>query len=177
MAQADNPLMSRNDWDTGMLWEEYLEYVPRSQSMQIKRYESITREERDLFRASPVSGKMMILSEELCGDGAWAIPQVVRLVEAIDGLEYRIFFRDERPDLMDKLLSDGKRAIPKIALLDQDLKIVDTWGPYPEAIKPYVHEHAGIRERAEWYPRVLKYYREQGHDDLIHDMKRLFQIG
>ena len=51
------------DWDTGMLWDEYLDYVPRSHSMQIKRYESIVEDELAPFKSSPMSGKIILLSE------------------------------------------------------------------------------------------------------------------
>ncbi len=167
------PLMTADDFATGMTWEQYLEQVSASARLQMKHYQSVTDDDLSDFAPPDETLYAVILSKEKCGDGAWAVPRLVRILRDRMGIELRIFFRDEREDLMDHLETDGKRAIPKLALLDKDFRIVGVWGPYPEAIKPYVREHAGIYDRSEWYPEVMKYYRKTGHRDLIRDIQTL----
>lgn len=169
------PLMTAEDFATGWTWEQYLQQVTASARLQAKHYQSVTDDELSVFTPPDETLYAIVLSSEKCGDGAWAIPRLVRILQDRMGIQLRIFFRDEHEDLMDHLETDGKRAIPKLAVLDQDFRIVGVWGPYPEAIKPYVREHAGKHDRSEWYPEVMKYYRKSGQGDLIRDIQALFE--
>jgi thiol-disulfide isomerase/thioredoxin len=57
--------------------------------------------------------RILALAEPWCGDVYRELPTIVRIAEAT-GMELRIFFRDENPDIMDEFLSNGgkSRAIP-----------------------------------------------------------------
>ena len=44
------------------------------------------------------------------------------------------FLRDSNLELMDAHLTNGGRSIPKLIVLNQDLKEIGNWGPRPAAL-------------------------------------------
>jgi Thioredoxin len=167
---AEERLVAVSVFESGMTWTRYLERISRSHSMQIKRYESIVEKDLVRFREFDFPAKVVVLTQARCGDCAWAIPYLSRLLNENPSIERRYFFRDEHPELMELLLSNGKRAIPKLAFLDNECRIIGEWGPYPSPIVAYVREHAGKHDRSEWYPEVMRYYHRDGVRDLIEDL-------
>jgi hypothetical protein len=69
--------------------------------------------------------KILALAEAWCGDVYRELPTAVRIAEAT-GMELRIFYRDENPDIMDEFLSnEGKsRAIPVFVFYTADLQYI-----------------------------------------------------
>jgi len=167
-------LIAASVFESGLKWAQYLERASRSHIMQIKRYESIAGDDLERFKQFNYSAKAIVLTGEKCGDGAWAVPYINRLLEQNTSIEVRYFFRDDCPELMDRMETNGKRAIPKLAILDKEYRVLGEWGPYPKPIQPYVHRHVGKVERSEWYPEVIKYYRGNGVWDLMDEIYDLF---
>jgi hypothetical protein len=69
--------------------------------------------------------KILALAEAWCGDVYRELPTVARIAEAA-GLDLRVFFRDENPDIMDEFLSNnGKsRAIPVFVFYTADQQYI-----------------------------------------------------
>jgi hypothetical protein len=69
--------------------------------------------------------KILALAEAWCGDVYRELPTAVRIAETT-GLELRIFYRDENPDIMDEFLSNGgkSRAVPVIVFYTADLRYI-----------------------------------------------------
>jgi hypothetical protein len=94
-------------------------------------YQSVPLTEEDLSflrRAAALPhgpAKVLALAEAWCGDVYRELPTAVRIAEAA-GLELRIFYRDENPDIMDEFLSnEGKsRAIPVFVFYTADLQYI-----------------------------------------------------
>jgi hypothetical protein len=94
-------------------------------------YESVPLTEEDLsfFRKAAAlpngPAKILAIAEAWCGDVYRELPTLVRIAEAT-GMELRVFYRDENPDIMDEFLSnDGKsRAIPVFVFYTADLQYI-----------------------------------------------------
>jgi hypothetical protein len=94
-------------------------------------YQSVPLTDEDLsfFRKAAAlprgPKKVLALAEAWCGDVYRELPTAVRIAEAA-GMELRIFFRDENPDIMNEFLSnDGKsRAIPVFVFYTEDLQYI-----------------------------------------------------
>lgn len=69
--------------------------------------------------------KLLAIAEDWCGDVYRELPTAVHIAEAAD-LDFRIFLRDENPDIMDEFLSNnGKsRAIPVFIFYTADTKYI-----------------------------------------------------
>jgi hypothetical protein len=75
----------------------------------------------------------LILTEGWCGDAAQVVPVLEAIAQASNGrISTHYLLRDENLDLMDRYLTNGGRAIPKLIVLNADtLTEVAQWGPRP----------------------------------------------
>ena len=74
----------------------------------------------------------LVFLESWCADGAQTIPVLNKLAEASENIDLKIILRDENPELMDHFLTMGTRSIPKLVILDEELEVMQTWGPRTE---------------------------------------------
>lgn len=82
---------------------------------------------------------LLTLTESWCGDAAHIIP-ILYILSQQNGLELKLLYRDEHPDLMDAYLTNGSRSIPKVIVLDMEFNELGSWGPRPsEAQKLFNH--------------------------------------
>jgi|DewCreStandDraft_5_1066085.scaffolds.fasta_scaffold12793_4 hypothetical protein len=108
--------------------------------------------------------RLLVLSEDWCGDAANSLPVLARFAEAV-GWPLRVLARDEVPELMDRHLTNGARSIPIVLLLDEVFRLRGRWGPRPAELQAWVQaQRADGRSIAELYPRIRAWYaRDRGH--------------
>jgi hypothetical protein len=72
----------------------------------------------------------ILITEPWCGDASFTQPLIEAICLAGD-IDLKIALRDKNEDLMDAYLTNGGKSIPKLVVLDENLKEVFTWGPRP----------------------------------------------
>jgi len=82
----------------------------------------------------------LIITEDWCGDSAQNIPYLLKMTESNPNIEFKIIYRDAHLDIIDKYLTNGGRAIPKIIGFDEEGSELFQWGPRPEVAKQLVKE-------------------------------------
>ena len=80
----------------------------------------INEEIRTDLATIPYQLNWLVLTEAWCGDAAQNIPILSKMANASSKIHLRFLLRDENLDVMDKYLTNGGRAIPKLIVLDQD---------------------------------------------------------
>ncbi len=167
--------LTQERFQQGKTWQEYLENSPTTRSMQQKRYAEDPPEDiQQYFQTLHFTGNALILSESQCGDCAWSVPRIMRLLDEA-AISTRFFQKALNPDLMEMLPTNGKMSVPKVAFLDDNMNLIGTWGPRPAKIQKFVEENAGKTDRGIWYPKVLKYYRTEGLSDLYYELRLIFE--
>ena len=85
------------------------------------------------LRSLPQPYVWLVLTEGWCGDAAQLVPVLEAVAQASHGqLTTRYLLRDENLDLMDRYLTNGGRAIPRLIVLHTGtLAEAATWGPRP----------------------------------------------
>jgi len=75
----------------------------------------------------------MALTEAWCGDSAQNLPVIAEIAKLNpEKIKLYILLRDENPELMDKYLTNGARAIPKLIAVNETMnKETFVWGPRP----------------------------------------------
>jgi hypothetical protein len=74
----------------------------------------------------------LVLTETWCGDAAPVLPVMAAFSGASEAVELRIAFRDDHLPLMDRFLTGGSRAIPKLLeVRPGDFSVRASWGPRP----------------------------------------------
>lgn len=96
----------------------------------------------------------LILTEGWCGDAAQNIPVIEKIAAESVNIETRYLLRDENPELMDRFLTNGARAIPKLIVLDAGtLEVLGTWGSRPKAAQDLFNE---LRSRGLEKPLIME---------------------
>ena len=80
----------------------------------------ITPADREALRGRKL--KVLVITEDWCGDALVGFPALARLVEDAPDVEMRVFLRDANPDVMDQYLKKGiYRTIPVIVFFDEQM--------------------------------------------------------
>lgn len=89
----------------------------------------------------------LLITESWCGDGAQCIPVIAKMAEQNSNINLQLILRDENLTIMDKFLSNGARAVPKLIFI-QDKLVKDVWGARPKRIQDMVLEYKRINPNA-----------------------------
>jgi thioredoxin family protein len=80
----------------------------------------ITPADREAIRGRKL--KILVITEDWCGDALVGFPALARLVDDAPNVEMRVFLRDANPDVMDQYLKRGLyRTIPVIVFFDEQM--------------------------------------------------------
>ncbi len=104
----------------------------------------------------------LIITEGWCGDAAQNIPIIEKIAAESANIETRYILRDENLGLMDRFLTNGSRAIPKLIALDAEtLEVLGTWGARPAKGQQFFQElkETGV-EKNEISERLQRWYNE-----------------
>jgi Thioredoxin len=117
-------------FEQGLRYADFLAQatVNRDKFELYYRESPLTAEDISFFKRAAAlpngPAKILALAEAWCGDVYRELPTVARIAEAT-GVDLRIFLRDENPDIMDELLSNGKsRAIPVFVFYTRDTRYI-----------------------------------------------------
>ena len=183
----DTKFVNRLDRE-GMTWDAYLAVMERDAAVDPGSLEGLAAERaefsklnlhrtRRIERTWKPSGELLALVERLpgpqtwllltetwCGDSAQCLPMIVRLAAAATGVTLRILLRDENLDVMDRYLTDGKQAIPKLVAFDEAGDELFRWGGRPAAAQAVMDDAlAEGLEKPERLERLHLFYgRDRG---------------
>ena len=151
------------DWTRGIPWESYLnEEVHEHSDLWRGVWERTRSPAEQLDRLSGIGGswRILVLSEDWCGDASNTVPVLARFAADAPQLELRILKRDENLELMDLYLTNGSQSIPLAILLDDAGNAVGRWGPRPVELQEMVirEKRAGERPMSEIYKDTRRWY-------------------
>lgn len=134
----------------------------------------VSAELREALAIAPAT-TWLVITEGWCGDAAFNIP-LMNAAEKImpEKLRLRLVLRDSNLELMDANLTDGGRSIPKLIVLDHNLKPVGNWGPRPAGLNSLMKEwkNNGL-ELKELIPKVHGWYDMDKTRSLQQELVRL----
>jgi len=108
----------------GMTFPEYLDQM-RTNKERFVRFmaeATIAVEHREALRRLGPRLRVLVITEDWCGDALHSFPALARLVEDEPGVEMRVFLRDRNPDVMDQYLKRGQyRTIPVFVFFDEQM--------------------------------------------------------
>ena len=103
----------------------------------------------------------LVISEGWCGDAAQLLPIINKMAIDSGKIELRIVLRDENDELMKLFLTNKKKSIPVVIVVDKATgSVLGKWGPRPKGatdlIADYKKEFGVIDETAKtnlqlWY--------------------------
>ena len=89
----------------------------------------------------------LVISEPWCGDSAQLLPIFNRITSNCKFSEFKIVMRDENPELMNQFLTRGKKAVPKLIVLNSEKEVLFTWGSRPKEAQEIVDRDTRIHKK------------------------------
>ncbi|MBK8442392.1 MAG: thioredoxin family protein [Sphingobacteriales bacterium] len=119
----------------------------------------------------------LIISEGWCGDASQTVPVWIKAAEAANRIECRLILRDQHPDLIEKFLTNGGKAIPIVLCLDADnYELVAVWGPRPAPLQEKVNAYkkdSGGKSFEDFVTEVHTWYANDKTQTLQQEMLKL----
>ncbi len=81
---------------------------------------------------------LLIITEVWCGDASQVLPVIQLMDEMSEKITSKLVLRDKHEALMNAFLTNGGKAIPKVIVLDENNKVVTSWGPRPSELQKQV---------------------------------------
>src|SRR5262245_53552261 len=97
-------------WDKAYSWDDYLAHEVREHRglwEGVWERSKVPAWAMDEARRAGDEWKLLVISEDWCGDASNTVPVIARMAATLPGLEMRVVKRDEHPELMDRHLTNG----------------------------------------------------------------------
>lgn len=93
----------------------------------------------------------ILLSQGWCGDCAQLVPVIAKIAAVTDKIDLRIINPDDYPQVMDTVLTNGARAVPKLIVLDAETnECLTVWGPRPEPAQQIMLDWKNSENKISW---------------------------
>lgn len=126
-------------FEQGLSAEEYKAGMQDNKENMEKIYDQFSLPEDP--RLEIVRGKQLkviVITEDWCGDAMMNIPVLLRIAERTD-MDVKMVLRDENLELIDQYLTNGTaRSIPIFVFLDEDYHQAAVWGPRAQVVQDFV---------------------------------------
>ncbi len=116
--------------------------------------------------------RLLALSEDWCMDTSNTLPFLARFAEAVPGVELRVLGRDANPEVMDRYLTNGARAIPVVVALDGDFRELGHWGPRPAELQAWVMANKDVMPKDQRLLETRKWYARDRGETTIREVLR-----
>ena len=157
----------QSDWDRGISFEAFLDVAEENCDLWTNTYRRATVPADLVERAEAVPGswRLLVLSEDWCGDASNTVPPLAAFAQEASNVELRMLDRDDNLELMDEHLTNGTaRSIPVVIVLDAGAVERGWWGPRPADLQAwFTGPEAQAMEKDDRYRELRKWYaRDKG---------------
>ncbi|MHC4473610.1 MAG: thioredoxin family protein [Planctomycetota bacterium] len=173
------------EWEAGVAWETYLAGVEKHRDLWHHHYSQAELPENARARLGDLPGprRVLVLSEDWCGDAARSVPWIVRAAEAAPGVSLRLIDIAGQDELMLRHLSKGARAIPVAIVQDEGGRELGWWGPRPAALQAMLRQKLadegppGSGEFGKFYAPIMGWYKKDGGRTILDEFLLLLERG
>ncbi|APY08144.1 thioredoxin family protein [Winogradskyella sp. J14-2] len=164
---------------TGNEKTEALVDYTKMNDRRMKRWDKTVRLSYDAIEKITAYTKnvtWLVLTESWCGDAAHIMPVINKVAEQNKNIDYKVVLRDENEVLMNQFLTNGGKAIPKLIAIDNEtLEVLDTFGPRPsiatEMVNVYKAQHGKLT--TEFKEDLQRWYNKDKGQSTIEDLVKL----
>jgi len=129
-------MVTKERFAQGLTFQQYLDQMGTNKEkfVQFLGEIKVTPEDRAALDKLGKRLKVLVITEDWCGDALYNIPVLAKMVEGNPNIEMRVFLRDKNPDLMSQYLNQGLyRSIPVFAFFDENMNEVARFIERPPA--------------------------------------------
>jgi len=172
-------------WQAGLPWAAYLMTVGEKRDIWIAhdRRTSLSEDVEARLAALPGERRVLVLSEDWCGDAARSVPVLAAVLEAAVGVEHRYLSIEGHEDLMARYLTHGGQAIPMAIVQDEEGRELGAWGPRPAALQALLRARwralgpPDPEDVAGWYAPIMAWYSRDAGRTIAEEILMLLERG
>ncbi|UJP63340.1 thioredoxin family protein [Mongoliitalea daihaiensis] len=112
---------------------DYLEYTRLNTSRQNRwlKTQTVSEELKSVLSEIKSPQQWLVITEPWCGDAAHVNPFIMLAAQENSLINLTFELRDSVPFSIEKYLTNGAKAIPKLVIRDEHGNDLATWGPRP----------------------------------------------
>ena len=172
-------------WPGTVSWAEYLGGVVQKADLwhSYAGRAKVSADVQARLDALPRKLKVLLLTEDWCGDAIRSTPMLAAMAEASESVELRVLNVDQHPEALDSRLTRGARAIPIAIVFDEDGQEIGQWGPRPAALqailrKKIAEEGSPTAEtKGEFYAPIMAWYAKDRGQTVAEEILMLLERG
>jgi hypothetical protein len=170
--------MYEQEYQAGQEFSDLLDKVGVNRQLWQDIYRRATIAPEAVARASRFADqvRLLIVSEDWCGDAVSLVPFIGRLAEEA-GLDHRIIERDRYPQVIDAHLTRGARSIPIAILLDREFRELDWWGPRPGPLQDWFFENGKTLPPPDRYREIRRWYANDRGKTTVEEIVSMIERG
>lgn len=149
-------------------------YLNRHRMNRLNKTTVISEDLQQAVKAIDQKTTWLVLSEAWCGDAAQNLPVIHHIAELNPLIDLRIILRDTYLDIMDELLTNGGRSIPKLVAFDSNFNELYTWGPRPSVVQEMVNAYKAEPEPKKLYSEFVEDVQKWYAKDATHSLQSEF---
>ena len=120
----------------------------------------------------------IVITEPWCGDCSQSLPFIARMTEQNALINFEVELRDSEPYTIENYWTDGKRAIPKLIVRNEDGNDLFTWGSRPQEVqKLFLQMKADKVPFDILNPRMQQWYRDDNGQSLCQEVNALLRFA
>jgi hypothetical protein len=171
-------MITQERYEAGLSFSAYLDTVQKNAELWRAIYAKARVPDAVVERIASLqaSHRILVLSEDWCGDAVNIVPVVTRLQEACPNLvDLRVLPRDQNLDIMDAHLTGTSRSIPVVILLDETFQECAWWGPRPAELQQWILGAGQEMPADERYREARRWYARDGGRTTLEEITRLLE--
>ncbi len=121
-------------YESGQTWQDWIAAADKNQEMMLEKFENypLTHEDLHFLRALKHEVHVLAISEAWCGDVARQLPIVAKMSEHSNKVNLRIIDRDGHPEVIERYLNNGAKAIPVFIFFSEQFIETGNWKARPQ---------------------------------------------
>ncbi len=176
---------TNDEWEAGITWDEYLAGVKSHAELWHHHWEHAEVPESIALRLADLPGprRVLVLSEDWCGDAARSVPVMVKALATAPNVEVRILDIEHHEDVINRHLSRKAKAIPVAIVMDDQGADLGWWGPRPAPLQAILRDRIrelGSPKKEEmgtFYAPIMGWYKKDGGKTTLEEMAILLERG
>jgi hypothetical protein len=176
---------SQAEWDAAVPWPEHLAAIEEKRSLweSWARRARIEDDARARLEALPGRRRVLVLTEAWCGDAARSVPALAAAFDLAGDVEHRYLDVEAHPEVMDRFLTHGGRAVPMVVVQDEHGRLLGVWGPRPAPLQAMLRARIRTEGRpgpddvAAFYAPIMGWYGTDGGRTVVEEILMILERG
>jgi len=173
------------EWEAASPWPDYLGAVETNRELweAHTRRTALDEDAQARLASLPARRRVLVLTEDWCGDAARSVPVLATACEAAVGVEHRYLDSDQHPETLERFLTHGGRAIPVAIVQDERGAFLGLWGPRPAPLQALLRAQKRRlgpptpETKARWYAPIMAWYGKDRGRTTVDELLMLLERG